>query len=162
MGPRVRLGASSSLTSIKNSEAKFMQNSQRAIADSSTKSKQKNTNLSLVNTSQAGRLAVDDLVPSRYALKVGAIDVMVVSDGVLSLPGEMLGHNADPAVRAAWLKDKFLPPDRASADGPAVFERVPQPAAAVRTGVRGGAGGARHTPRRPHPRSQRGPPGVRR
>src|SRR5262249_19947595 len=53
----------------------------------------------------------DELVPSRYALKVGAIDVLVVSDGVLSLPGKMLGHNADPAARAAWLKDKFLPPD---------------------------------------------------
>ena len=36
---------------------------------------------------------------------------MVVSDGVLSLPGAMLGHNADPAVRAAWLEDMFLPPD---------------------------------------------------
>jgi glyoxylase-like metal-dependent hydrolase (beta-lactamase superfamily II) len=51
------------------------------------------------------------LVPSRYALRVGEIDVMVVSDGVLSLPGVMLGHNVDPAVRAAWLKDMFLPPD---------------------------------------------------
>ena len=38
-----------------------------------------------------------ELVPSRYALKVGEIDVMVVSDGVLSLPGAMLGHNVDPA-----------------------------------------------------------------
>ena len=45
-----------------------------------------------------------EMVPSRYALKVGAIDVLVVSDGVLSLPGAMLGHNADPAVRAAWLR----------------------------------------------------------
>src|SRR5215467_10969775 len=52
-----------------------------------------------------------ELVPSRYALKVGAIDVMVVSDGVLSLPGAMLGHNVDPAARAAWLEDMFLPPD---------------------------------------------------
>jgi glyoxylase-like metal-dependent hydrolase (beta-lactamase superfamily II) len=52
-----------------------------------------------------------ELVPSRYALKVGAIDVMVVSDGVLSLPGAMLGHNVDPAVRAAWLEDMFQPPD---------------------------------------------------
>ena len=52
-----------------------------------------------------------ELVPSRYALKVGEIDVMVVSDGVLSLPGAMLGHNVDPAVRAAWLEDQFLPPD---------------------------------------------------
>src|SRR5258708_7270499 len=51
------------------------------------------------------------LVPSRYALKVGAIDVMVISDGVLSLPGAMLGHNVDAAVRAAWLEDMFLPPD---------------------------------------------------
>src|SRR5712675_1530883 len=52
-----------------------------------------------------------ELVPSRYALKVGQIDVMVVSDGVLTLPGAMLGHNVDPAVRAAWLEDMFLPPD---------------------------------------------------
>lgn len=52
-----------------------------------------------------------ELVPSRYALKIGDIDVMVVSDGVLSLPGAMLGHNVDPAVRAAWLNEQFLPPD---------------------------------------------------
>ena len=200
-----------------------------------------------------------ELVPSRYALKVGAIEVMVVSDGVLSLPGAMLGHNVDPALRAAWLEDMFLPPDvlewalnvvlvrsggrtilidagmgvefpdlprvgrlvqrleaagidlasvtdvvlthlhmdhcggllvdgvrerlrpdlrvhlaaaeakfwevarllprlhaarvprRASADGQAVLERVPQPDAAVRERVRGGAGGARPSHRRPHP-----------
>jgi hypothetical protein len=225
--------------------------------------------MSLNNTSRPGRAGLDELVPSRYALRVGEIDVMVVSDGVLSLPGAMLGHNVDPAVRAAWLEDMFLPPDvlewalnvvvvrsggrtilidagmgvefpdlprtgrlvqrleaagidlasvtdvvlthlhmdhvggllvdgvrdrlrpdlrvhlaaaeakfwesrflprlhaagvpgRASADGQAVLERVPQPDAAVREGVRGGAGGARHTHRRPHPRAQRGPPGVRR
>jgi glyoxylase-like metal-dependent hydrolase (beta-lactamase superfamily II) len=52
-----------------------------------------------------------ELVPSRYALKVGDIDVLVVSDGVLSLPGAMLGHNVDPSVRAAWLEDRFLPAD---------------------------------------------------
>src|SRR5919106_5964709 len=65
--------------------------------------------MSLDSTSQPGRPGLDELVPSRYALKVGEIDVMVVSDGVLSLPGEMLGHNADPVVRGAWLKDMFLP-----------------------------------------------------
>jgi glyoxylase-like metal-dependent hydrolase (beta-lactamase superfamily II) len=53
----------------------------------------------------------DELVPSRYALRIGEIDVMVVSDGVLPLPTTMLAHNADPAVRAAWLHDMFLPPD---------------------------------------------------
>src|SRR2546426_11582217 len=63
------------------------------------------------NTSHPNRPGLDELVPSRYALKVGAIDVLVVSDGVLSLPGAMLGHNADPAARSAWLEDKFLPPD---------------------------------------------------
>src|SRR5262245_24377551 len=69
------------------------------------------TNMSLDNTSDAGRPGLDELVPSRYALRVGEIDVMVISDGVLSLPGTMLGHNVDPAVRAAWLEDKFLPTD---------------------------------------------------
>jgi hypothetical protein len=68
-------------------------------------------NMSLDNTSHPGRPGPDELVPSRYALRVGAIDVLVVSDGVLSLPEAMLGHNADPAVRAAWLDDMFLPPD---------------------------------------------------
>jgi glyoxylase-like metal-dependent hydrolase (beta-lactamase superfamily II) len=63
------------------------------------------------DTSHPGRPGLDEPVPSRYALKVGEIDVMVVSDGVLSLPGTMLGHNADPAARSAWLEDKFLPPD---------------------------------------------------
>src|SRR5688572_22543097 len=67
--------------------------------------------MSLDNTSHPGRPAPDELVPSRYALRVGELDVLVVSDGVLSLPGAMLGHNADPAARAAWLNDMFLPPD---------------------------------------------------
>jgi glyoxylase-like metal-dependent hydrolase (beta-lactamase superfamily II) len=65
----------------------------------------------LDNSSHPGRSGLDELVPSRYAVKVGKIDAMVVSDGVLSLPGAMLGHNADPAVRGAWLKDMFQPPD---------------------------------------------------
>ncbi|MEC9433655.1 MAG: MBL fold metallo-hydrolase [Pseudomonadota bacterium] len=55
--------------------------------------------------------ASDDLVPSRYALKIGDIDVLVVSDGVLPLPTEMLGHNAEPGDRAAWMEGMFLPPD---------------------------------------------------
>src|SRR5215813_15515396 len=68
-------------------------------------------NMSLDNTSHPGRQGPDELVPSRYALRVGDIDVLVVSDGVLSLPGAMLGHNADPAVRAAWLENMFQSPD---------------------------------------------------
>src|SRR5512138_2863740 len=67
--------------------------------------------MSLDDTPRLGRAGPDELVPSRYALQVGEIDVLVVSDGVLPLPTEMLGHNADPAVRAAWMHDMFLPPD---------------------------------------------------
>lgn len=53
----------------------------------------------------------DEPVPSRYAVQVGEIEVLVISDGVLTLPSSMLGHNADPGVRAAWIHDMFLPPD---------------------------------------------------
>jgi glyoxylase-like metal-dependent hydrolase (beta-lactamase superfamily II) len=67
--------------------------------------------LNLDITSQTGRPALDELVPSRYALKVGEIDVLVISDGVLPLPAKTLAHNVDPAVRRAWLQDKFLSPD---------------------------------------------------
>ena len=69
------------------------------------------TNMSLDYTSHPVRPGPDELVPSRYALRIGEIDVLVISDGVLLLPGAMLAHNADPAVRAAWLDDMFLPPD---------------------------------------------------
>jgi glyoxylase-like metal-dependent hydrolase (beta-lactamase superfamily II) len=67
--------------------------------------------MNLHDPSYTGNKVPDELVPSRYALRIGEIDVMVVSDGVLTLPGAMLAHNAEPAVRAAWLKDNFLPPD---------------------------------------------------
>jgi glyoxylase-like metal-dependent hydrolase (beta-lactamase superfamily II) len=69
------------------------------------------TNMNLHNTSYPVTSGPEELVPSRYALKVGDIDVLVVSDGVLPLPTQMLGHNADPADRAAWLNDMFLPQD---------------------------------------------------
>jgi len=46
--------------------------------------------MSLDNTSHPGRPGPDELVPSRYALRVGEIDVLVTSDGVPSLPGAML------------------------------------------------------------------------
>lgn len=67
--------------------------------------------MNLHNTSYAAKSKPEELVPSRYALKVGEIDVLVVSDGVLPLPTTMLAHNAAPADRAAWLRDMFLPPD---------------------------------------------------
>src|ERR1700752_4623222 len=73
--------------------------------------RRKETSMSSDNTLFPDRSGTDELVPSRYALRVGEIDVMVVSDGVLSLPGEMLGHNADPAIRGALLEHNFHQPE---------------------------------------------------
>ena len=68
-------------------------------------------NMSLDNTSHPGRAGSDELVPSRYALRVGEIDVLVISDGVLPIPAETIAYNVDATVRTAWLDDMFLPPD---------------------------------------------------
>jgi hypothetical protein len=51
------------------------------------------------------------LVPARYALQVGEIDVLVISDGVLPLPATTLATNANKAELAAWLDDMRQPPD---------------------------------------------------
>lgn len=67
--------------------------------------------MSLDNIAFTVRPGSDELVPSRYAVRVGDIDVLVVSDGVLPLPTAMLAHNVDASVRAVWLDDMFLPPD---------------------------------------------------
>ena len=64
-----------------------------------------------VITTKDFRSASDELVPSRYALRVGEIDVLVISDGVVTPPAESMATNADPAVRAAWLDDMFLSRD---------------------------------------------------
>ena len=69
----------------------------------------KETNVKLDNNSQPAITRSGELVPSRYALRIGEIDVLVVSDGVLSLPTAMLAHNVDPSVRSAWLSEMFLP-----------------------------------------------------
>jgi len=67
--------------------------------------------MSLGITSPRGGPGPDELVPSRYPLRVGDIDVLVVSDGVLPIPAPVLATNVDPAVRGAWLDDMFLPRD---------------------------------------------------
>jgi len=73
---------------------------------------QVDTDMGLDDISAPGRRGSEELVSSRYALQIGDIDVLVVSDGVLSLPTAMLATNAEPAARAAWLGEMFLPPDR--------------------------------------------------
>jgi glyoxylase-like metal-dependent hydrolase (beta-lactamase superfamily II) len=65
----------------------------------------------LANGAHLGKPESNDLVPSRYALRIGDIDVLVVSDGVLPLPTETMATNAARADRASWLNDMFLPAD---------------------------------------------------
>ena len=67
--------------------------------------------VSLEKTSHPGRPGPDKLVPSRYALRVGEIDVLVISDGVFPLQAATLATNADPADLAAWLDERLQPPD---------------------------------------------------
>src|SRR5262249_26885558 len=68
-------------------------------------------NMNLDNPPHTDRPRLDELVPSRYALKVGEIDVLIVSDGVLPIPSPTIAYNIEPAVRAAWLENEFLSPD---------------------------------------------------
>ena len=67
--------------------------------------------MSLDNISHLGGQGLDELVPSRYALQVGDIEVLVISDGVLPITAETMATNADSADLAGWLDDMFLPPD---------------------------------------------------
>ncbi|MCL3992395.1 MBL fold metallo-hydrolase [Streptomyces lavenduligriseus] len=53
----------------------------------------------------------EELVPSRYALKVGDIDVLMISDGVLPISPMTLATNAVTADLSAWLSDMFLSPE---------------------------------------------------
>jgi glyoxylase-like metal-dependent hydrolase (beta-lactamase superfamily II) len=67
--------------------------------------------MSLDNASHPGGSGLDELVPSRYAVRVGEIDVLVISDGVLPIAGKTIAYNADSADLASWLDDQFLLPD---------------------------------------------------
>jgi glyoxylase-like metal-dependent hydrolase (beta-lactamase superfamily II) len=67
--------------------------------------------MSVDNMSEVGRQGLDELVPSRYAVQVGDIEVLVISDGVLPITAETMAYNADSADLSTWLDDMFLPPD---------------------------------------------------
>lgn len=67
--------------------------------------------MSLNNISRPATTALDELVPSRYAVQVGDIEVLVISDGVLPITASTLATNAEPTELAGWLDGMFLPPD---------------------------------------------------
>ncbi|MFJ6622014.1 MBL fold metallo-hydrolase [Kitasatospora sp. NPDC091335] len=62
-----------------------------------------------VHTAHPDAPGRDEPVPSRYALKVGDIDVTVISDGVLPISPVTLATNAPEADLKTWLGDMFLP-----------------------------------------------------
>lgn len=53
----------------------------------------------------------DELVPSRYAVQVGDIEVLVISDGVLPITASTLATTTPSAELAGWLDGQFLPHD---------------------------------------------------
>jgi len=55
------------------------------------------------------RTGSDELVPSRYALRVGEIDVLVISDGALALSAAPFATNVEPPALQSWLDNSFLP-----------------------------------------------------
>jgi hypothetical protein len=77
--------------------------------------------MSMDNIAHLGKTRADELVPSRYAVQVGDIEVLVISDGVLPITASTLATNAEPADLAAWLGDNFLPTERGDGPRPAVL-----------------------------------------
>ena len=67
--------------------------------------------MKLEHIPQPGGAAVD-LVPSRYAVEIGDLEVIVISDGILPLPTSTMSTNVDPDSRTEWFKDQFLGPDK--------------------------------------------------
>lgn len=65
--------------------------------------------MSLDNISRTG--VIGELVPSRYAVGVGDIEVLVISDGVLPITASTLATNVESTELATWLDDNFLPPE---------------------------------------------------
>lgn len=58
-----------------------------------------------------GKESSGELVPSRYAVRVGNVDVVMISDGILPLPTSTLSTNVSEADRNAWFDGRFLQRD---------------------------------------------------
>ncbi len=67
--------------------------------------------MSLDNLPRLGGVGIGELVPSRYAVDVGDIEVLVISDGVLPITASTLATNVESDELAGWLDDNFLPPE---------------------------------------------------
>ncbi|VWD48339.1 MBL fold metallo-hydrolase [Burkholderia contaminans] len=61
--------------------------------------------------SDLGKPGSGELVPSRYAVRVGDVDVVLISDGILPLPTSTMSTNVSEADRNAWFDGRFLQRD---------------------------------------------------
>ncbi|SOZ19388.1 Beta-lactamase domain protein [Cupriavidus taiwanensis] len=62
-------------------------------------------------TANLGKDGAGELVPSRYAVRVGDVDVVLISDGILPLPTSTMSTNVSQADRNAWCDGRFLQRD---------------------------------------------------
>ncbi|CAB3754730.1 MBL fold metallo-hydrolase [Paraburkholderia solisilvae] len=58
-----------------------------------------------------GKESAGELVPSRYAVRVGDVDVVLISDGMLPLPTSTMSTNVNEADRNDWFDSRFLQRD---------------------------------------------------
>lgn len=62
-------------------------------------------------TANLGKEGSAELVPSRYAVRVGDVDVVLISDGILPLPTSTMSTNVSEADRNEWFDGRFLQRD---------------------------------------------------
>lgn len=62
-------------------------------------------------TGNLGKDGSGELVSSRYAVRLGDVDVVLISDGVLPLPTLTMSTNVSEAERNEWFDDRFLQRD---------------------------------------------------
>jgi glyoxylase-like metal-dependent hydrolase (beta-lactamase superfamily II) len=62
-------------------------------------------------TASLGKEGSGELVSSRYAVRVGDVDVVMISDGVLPLPTTTMSTNVSEGDRNDWFDSRFLQRD---------------------------------------------------
>ncbi|WP_066733193.1 MBL fold metallo-hydrolase [Cupriavidus sp. D384] len=62
-------------------------------------------------TVNLGKAGSGELVPSRYAVRVGDVDVVLISDGILPLPTSTMSTNVSQSDRNEWFDSRFLQRD---------------------------------------------------
>lgn len=62
-------------------------------------------------TANIGKGDSGELVSSRYAVRIGDVDVVLISDGILPLPTSTMSTNVSEADRNQWFDHRFLQRD---------------------------------------------------